>query len=38
MSERQLVIASAAYIVISRILKLNKEKNKRKITISVIQR
>ena len=33
MSERQLVITSAAYIVISRILKRNKEKKKRKITI-----
>ena len=30
MSERQLVIASAAYIVISRILKRNKEKKEEK--------
>ena len=33
MSERQLVITTAAYIVISRILKRNKEKKKRKRTI-----
>ena len=33
MSERQLVITSAAYVVISRILKRNQEKKKRKITI-----